>query len=118
MSGSSFSPNVYSFPSTFAGIPVEIQYEVEVSEDHRGRDVSIIPLSCLIGEHAVDLCEDAGFFHPDQLKKWLAQAEADYNSLLADDSEPNDYADPWAASAAEDRWIAQRDRVHYSRAGV
>jgi hypothetical protein len=67
MSGPSFSPNVCSFPSTFAGIPVEIQYEIEVDEDHRGGDVVIIPAACVIGDHAVDLCEDAGFFHPGQL---------------------------------------------------
>lgn len=118
MSGFQFSPETLTFGSTFAGIPVVIGYEVEVSEDHRGRDVEIIPTVCVIGQTGVDLCEDAGFFHPEQLKKWLAQAEADYNSLLADDSEPGDYADPWAASAAEDRWMAQRDHVHCSRAGV
>ncbi|WP_298236531.1 hypothetical protein [uncultured Azohydromonas sp.] len=118
MSGFDSSPNTFSFHSAFAGIPVVIEYEVEVNEDHRGRDVEIIPTVCVIGETGVDLCEDAGYFHPDQLKTWLTQAEADYNSLLADDSEPNDFADPWAASAAEDRWIAQRDQVHYARAGV
>ena len=118
MSGFQFSPETLTFNSTFAGIPVVIGYEIEVNEDHRGRDVEIIPTVCVIGETGVDLCEDAGLFHPDQLKQWLAQAEADYNSLFADDSEPDDYADPWAASAAEDRWIAERDHAHYSRAGV
>ncbi len=113
-----FSPNVFNFNSTFAGIPVVIEYEVEVNEDHRGRDVVIIPSTCVIGDQAVDLCEDAGFFHPEQLQKWLTQAEADYSGLFADDSEPDDYADLWAASAAEDRWIAQRDHAHYSRAGL
>ena len=113
MSSFEFSPGAFSFNSTFAGMPVEIQYEVEANEDHRGRDVSIIPVACVIGDHAVDLCEDAGFFHPVQLKKWLAQAEADYDSLLADDSEPADDADPWDASAAEDRWIAERERIHH-----
>ncbi len=113
MSGFQFSPETLTFDSTFAGIPVVIGYEVDVSEDHRGRDVEIIPTVCVIGETGVDLCEDAGFFHPEQLKKWLAQAEADYDSLLADDSEPDDDADPWAASAAEDRWIAERERIHH-----
>ena len=113
-----FSPNGFNFNSTFAGIPVVIEYGVEVNEDHRGRDVVVFPSACVIGDHAVDLCEDAGFFHPEQLQKWLAQAEADYSGLLADDSEPDGYADPWAACAAEDRWIALRDQVHYSRAGV
>ena len=117
MVDSDFSRSVYSFRSTFAGIPVEIQYEIEVNEDHRGRDVLIIPIACVIGEHAVDLCEDAGFFHPEQLKKWLAQAEADYNSLFADDGEPDAYTSPWAASSAEDRWIAERERIHHARAG-
>jgi hypothetical protein len=117
MSGFDSSPNTFSLTSTFAGIPVVIEYEIEVNEDHRGRDVVIIPTGCVIGDHAVDLCEDAGFFHFDQLKKWLAQAEADYNSLRADDSEPDDYTDPWAASAAEDRWIAERERIHHARAG-
>jgi hypothetical protein len=118
MSGFQFSPETLTFNSTFADIPVVIGYEVEVSEDHRGRDVEIIPTVCVIGQSGVDLCEDAALFHPEQLKKWLAQAEADYNSLFADDGEPDNYADPWAASAAEDRWIAERERVHYSRAGV
>ena len=117
MSGLDSSSNSLSFNSTFAGIPVVIEYEVEVNEDHRGRDVEIIPTVCLIGENGVDLCEDAGFFHPEQLKKWLAQAEADYDSLLADDSEPDDDADPRVASAAEDRWIAERERIHHARAG-
>ena len=108
-----FSPNVFNFNSTFAGIPVVIEYEVEVNEDHRGRDVVIIPSTCVIGDQAVDLCEDAGFFHPEQLKKWLTQAEGHYDSLLADDSEPDDDADPWAASAAEDCWIAERERIHH-----
>jgi hypothetical protein len=119
MSSSDFSPTTYGFSSTFAGIPVEIQYEVEVSEDHRGQDVLIIPLACVIGEHAVDLCEDAGYFHPDQLKSWLAQAEADFHSLFADDSEPEDNSDSaWTAAAAKDRFIAQRDWTHYARAGL
>lgn len=118
MSGVDSSPNTFGFNSTFAGIPVVIEYEVEINEDHRGRDVVIIPTACVIGDQAIDLCEDAGFFHPEQLKKWLVQAEADYNSLLADDSEPDDYAAPWAAAAAEDRWIAQRDHIHYCRAGL
>jgi hypothetical protein len=119
MSSSDFSPTVYGFPSAFAGIPVEIKYEIEVSEDHRGQDVSIIPLACVIGEHAVDLCEDAGYFHPDQLKSWLAQAQADYNGLFADDRGTDDCSDPdWAAAAAENRWIAERDRAHYARAGL
>lgn len=117
MVGSDFSRSVYSFRSTFAGIPVEIQYEIEVNEDHRGRDVVIIPTACVIGDHAVDLCEDAGFFHPEQLKKWLAQAEADHEKAGEDDSEPDDYADPWAASAAEDHWIAEREHIHHARAG-
>jgi hypothetical protein len=111
MSNFEFSPSAFGFNSTFASIPVVIGYEVEVNEDHRGRDVSIIPVACVISEQAVDLCEDAGFFHPEQLKKWLA--EADYESLLADDSEPDNYADPWAASVAEDRWIAERERIHH-----
>jgi hypothetical protein len=114
MSSFEFSPSVFSFNSTFASIPVVIGYEVEVNEDHRGRDVSIIPVACLIGEHAVDLCEDAGLFHSEQLKKWLAQAEADYNSLFAGDSEPDDHGDlSWAAAAAEDQWLAQRERIHH-----
>ncbi|WP_157118923.1 hypothetical protein [Azohydromonas lata] len=118
MSSFQFSPDVFKFDSTFAGIPVVIGYEVEVNEDHRGRDVEIIPTVCVIGQSGVDLCEDAGFFHAEQLKKWLAQAEGHYNGLFADDSEPDDYADLWAAYAAEDRWIAQRDHVHYCRAGL
>jgi hypothetical protein len=118
MSGFQFSPETLTFNSTFAGIPVVIGYEIEVSEDHRGRDVEIIPTVCVIGEAGVDLCEDAGYFHPEQLKTWLTQAEADYNGLLADDSEPDADTDPWSASDAEDRWIAQRDHVHYARAGV
>ena len=118
MSGFQFPPKTLTFDSTFAGIPVVIGYEIEVSEDLRGRDVEIIPTVCVIGEAGVDLCEEAGYFHPDQLKTWLAEAKADYKSLGADDSEPNDYASPWAASAAEDRWIAQRDHAHYSHAGV
>ena len=113
VSGLHFSPDVLSFNSTFAGIPVVIEYEVEVNEDHWGRDVVIIPTVCLIGKSGVDLCEDAGFFHPEQLKKWLTQAEGHYDSLLADDSEPADDADPWDASAAEDRWIAERERIHH-----
>lgn len=113
MSSLDSSSNSVSFNSTFAGIPVVIEYEVEVNEDHCGRDVSIIPVACVIGDHAVDLCEDAGLFHPAQLKKWLAQAEGDYDSLLADDREPDDDADPWAASAAEDRWIAEREHIHH-----
>jgi hypothetical protein len=118
VSGLHSSPDVLSFNSTFAGIPVEIQYEIEVSEDHRGRDVVVIPLACVIGEHAVDLCEDAGFSHPEQLKKWLAQAEADYESLFADDSEPDDHGDPtWAAAAAEDPWLARRERTHHCHEG-
>ncbi|NML16982.1 hypothetical protein [Azohydromonas caseinilytica] len=118
MSGFDSSPNTFSFHSAFAGIPVVIEYEVEVNEDHRGRDVEIIPTVCVINDKGVDLCEDAGYFHPDQLKTWLVEAEADYKSLGADDSEPEDYTVPWAASAAEDCWIAQRDHAHYSRAGV
>jgi hypothetical protein len=117
MLGSDFSRPVYSFRSTFAGIPVEIQYEIEVNEDHRGRDVVIIPTACVIGDHAVDLCEDAGFFHPQQLKKWLAQAEADQEKTGEDDSEPDDDADPWAATIAEDRWIAARERIHHWHEG-
>ena len=108
-----FSPGAFTFTSTLGSVPVVIQYEVDVSEDHRGRDVTVVPTLCLIGEHAVDLCEDAGFFHPAQLKQWLAQAEADYNSLFAADREPGDYFDPLAASVAEDRWIAERARIHH-----
>ncbi len=89
MTGSDFSPSVYSFNSTFAGIPVQIQYEVEANEDHRGRDVAVIPTACVIGDHEVDLCEDAGFFHPEQLKKWLAQAEADHEKAGEDAGEPD-----------------------------
>jgi hypothetical protein len=118
MSGFQFSPETLTFDSTFADIPVVIGYEIDVSEDHRGRDVEIIPTFCVIGETGVDLCEDAGFFHPEQLKKWLAEAEADYKSSGADNSEPDDYGDSaWAAVAAENCWIAQRDHVHYCRAG-
>ncbi|WP_029002043.1 hypothetical protein [Azohydromonas australica] len=117
MSGFDSSPNAFSFTSTFAGIPVVIEYQAEVNEDHRGQDVVIIPTACVIGDHAVDLCEDAGFFHPEQLKKWLAQAEADHEKAGEDDSEPDDYADPWAASVAEDRWIGERERIHHARAG-
>lgn len=114
MSGSDFSPDPFTFNSTFGSVPVVIQYEVDVSEDHRGRDVTVVPTLCLIGEHGMDLCEDAGFFHPEQLQKWLAQAEAAYNGLFADDSEPSDYGDPaWAAAAAEDQWLAQRERTHH-----
>jgi hypothetical protein len=114
MSSFEFSPSTFSFNSTFASLPVVIGYEVEINEDHRGRDVSVIPVACVIGAHAVDLCEDAGLFHPDQLKKWQAQAEADYENLFADDSEPDDYGDPvWAAAAAEDQWLAQRERTHH-----
>jgi hypothetical protein len=119
MSSFEFSPSAFSFNSTFASIPVVIGYEVEINEDHRGRDVSIIPVACVIGEHAVDLCEDAGLFHSEQLKKWLAQAEADYNSVFADDLEPGNCIDPdWAAAAAENRFIAERDNAHYSQAGL
>jgi hypothetical protein len=113
VSGLHFSPDVFSFNSTSAGLPVVIQYEVDVSEDHRGRDVTVVPTLCLIGEHGVDLCEDAGFFHPPQLKQWLAQADGHYESLFADDGEPDDHADPWAATAAEDRWLAERERIHH-----
>jgi hypothetical protein len=123
MSSSDFSPTVYSFASTFAGIPVEIQYEIEVNEDHRGRDVEIIPTVCVIGENGVKLCEDAGFFHPDQLKKWLAQAEADYANLGGgDDFDGPDSCSPadldHFASRAEDQFIAERDRAHFGRAGL
>ncbi|WP_156902173.1 hypothetical protein [Azohydromonas australica] len=86
-----FSPSIYSFKSTFAGIPVEIQYEIEVNEDHRGRDVVVIPTTCVIGSHEVDLCEDAGFFHPEQLRIWLAQAEADHEKVGEDDGEPDHF---------------------------
>jgi hypothetical protein len=113
MSSFELSPSAFSFHSNFASIPVVIGYEVEVNEDHRGRDVSIIPVACVIGEHAVDLCEDAGLFHPEQLKRWLVQAEADYENLSANDGEAEDHADPWAAFAAEDRWLAERESVHH-----
>ena len=121
MSGSSFSPNGYHFDSTFAGIPVEIRYEIEVNEDHRGRDVVIVPMVCVIGEHEIDLCEDAGFFHPEQLKKWLAQAEADHEQAGEDDGEP-DCAFPgeseiFLAARAEDQFIAKRQQAHYSCTG-
>jgi hypothetical protein len=117
VSSSPFS-NTHRFNSTFAGIPVVIKYEVEVSEDHRGADVEVIPLVCVIDGHEVDLCEDAGLFHPQQLQTWLGEAEADYKDGGDDfdgyDDTPSDYD----AAAAEDRWIAQRDHAHYSRAGV
>jgi hypothetical protein len=129
VSGFQLSPSGYSFASTFAGIAVEIQYEVEVSEDHRGRDVEIIPTVCVIGENGVDLCEDAGFFRPDQLKKWLAQAQAqaqaqaDYANLGgSDDFDGPESCSPadtdYFASCAEDQFIAERDRAHYGRAGL
>jgi hypothetical protein len=123
VSGFQLSTSGYSFTSTFAGIAVEIQYEVEVSEDHRGRDVEIIPTVCVIGENGVKLCEDAGFFHPDQLKKWLAQAEADYANLGGgDDFDGPESCSPadtdYFASCAEDQFIAERDRTHYGRAGL
>jgi hypothetical protein len=121
MSGSNFSPNVYGFDSTFAGIPVEIRYEIEVDEDHRGRDVVIVPMVCVIGEHEIDLCEDAGFFHPEQLKKWLVQAEADHEKAGEDDDEPNCFlsgeVEIFLAARAEDQFIAQRQQAHYSRTG-
>jgi hypothetical protein len=118
MAVSNFFPSVYSFNTTFAGIPVEIQYEIEVNADHHGRDVAIIPTACVIGDHAVDLCEDAGFFHPEQLKTWLAEAESHYKDDGDDNREPADHTDSaWAAAAAEDQWMAQRDRAHYAHAG-
>jgi hypothetical protein len=118
MSGSRFTPDTFTFNSTFGSVPVVIQYEVDMSEDHRGRDVTVVPTLCLIGEHGIDLCEDAGFFHPEQLKTWLAEAEADSENIGADDSEPADHTDSAWAAAAEDQWIAQRDHAHYARAGL
>jgi hypothetical protein len=123
MSGSRFTPDTFTFNSTFGSVPVVIQYEVDVSEDHRGRDVTVVPTLCLIGEHGIDLCEDAGFFHPAQLKTWLAKAEANYKSLGqgADDTPDDDLPSgtlEYLAAAAEDHWIAQRERAHYSRAGL
>ncbi|MDZ5459253.1 hypothetical protein [Azohydromonas lata] len=114
----SLSSNALSFNSTFGTLPVEIQYEVEISEDHRGSDFEIIPLACIVNGHEIDLCEDAGLFHADQLKSWLAQAEAAYKGLLADDSEPNQFVDlDYEAARAEDRFIAERERVHHARMG-
>lgn len=112
--------NIHSFPSTFAGIPVVIKYEVEVSEDHRGADVEVVPLVCVIDGREVDLCEDAGLFHPQQLQTWLAEAQT-HAKEGGDAAEPDILdvvADVFAAAAAEDRWIAERDHVHYSRAGL
>jgi hypothetical protein len=68
MSGFDSSSSTFSFNSTFADTPVIVEYEVEVNEDHRGQDAVVIPTACVIGDHAVDLCEDAGFFHPEQLR--------------------------------------------------
>lgn len=114
------STPTFSFNSTFAGIPVVIEYEVEVSEDHRGADTEVIPLVCVINGHEVELCEDAGLFHPQQLQTWLAEAEA--HAKDGDGAAEPDVldvvADVFTAAAAEDRWIAERDHVHYSRAGL
>jgi hypothetical protein len=111
--------STHRFTSNFAGIPVVIKYEVEVREDHRGADIDVIPLICVIAGHEVELCENAGFFHLEQLKTWLAEAEADYENIGADDGEPVDHTDSaWAAAAAEDQWIAQRDHAHYAHAGL
>jgi hypothetical protein len=118
VSGSLLS-NTHSFISTFAGIPVVIEYEVEVSEDHRGADVEVIPLVCVLDGREVDLCEDAGLFHAQQLQTWLAEAESHYKDDGDDNSEPADHTDSaWAAAAAEDQWMAQRDRAHYAHAGL
>ena len=103
MSSSSFSPNTHSFRSTFAGIPVVIKYEIEVSEDHRGADAEVIPLVCVIDGHEVDLCEDAGLFHPEQLQTWLAQAEARAREGGDDFDGDDDTPDAYDAAAAEDR---------------
>lgn len=122
MSGFQLSPSSYSFDGAFAGIPVEIQYQVDASEDHSGCDVTIVPTVCVINEHAIDLCEDAGYFHTEQLKTWLAEAEADYKSLGrgADDAPynylPGDTLDYLAA--AEDCWIALRDHVYCAGTGL
>jgi hypothetical protein len=114
----SLSSKALSFDSTFGTLPVEIQYEVEINEDHRGADIEIIPLACIVNGHEIDLCEDAGLFHADQLKSWLAQAEADYKDLLADDSEPESFVDlDYEAARAEDRFIAERERIHHARTG-
>jgi hypothetical protein len=118
------SSNTFRFTSTFAGIPVEIQYEIEVSEDHTSADVDVIPMVCFIdgNEIEVDLCEDAGLFHPQQLATWLVEAQADYQNLgTVDIDEPDicSSADSeYFAARAEDQFIAQRDHAHYSRAGV
>lgn len=123
MSSVDFSTNTYSFGSTFADMPVKIEYEIDVSEDHRGRDVNIVPTYCVIlgpdgTAHRIDLCEDAGLFHIDTLRKWQAEAEADAKG--SDDGEPeyNGAPSDFAAAAAEDRWIAARDQAHYCRAGL
>jgi hypothetical protein len=119
MTVSSFLSNTHGFRSTFAGIPVVIKYEVEVSEDHRGADTEVIPPVCVIDGREVDLCEDAGLFHPQQLQTWLAEAEA-HAEDGGDAAEPDILdvvADVFAAATAEDRWIAERDHAHYSRAG-
>ncbi|WP_157270598.1 hypothetical protein [Azohydromonas aeria] len=114
----SLPSNTYRFNSTFAGIPVEIEYEIEVSEDHRGADVYVLPMVCILNGHEVDLCEDAGLFHPQQLQTWLAEAEA-HAKDGGNDFDGGDYTpDAYDAAAAEDRWIAQLDHAHYSRAGV
>lgn len=119
MSGFQFSPDAFHFDSTFAGIPVVIEYEVDVSEDHAGRDVSIVPTLCVIGDRGVDLCEDAGLFHTEQLKTWLAEAESHFAGDV-DDGEPDgfDADDGYVAAAAEDRFIAERDHAHYALAGL
>jgi hypothetical protein len=121
MSGFRFSPETLTFNSTFAGIPVVIEYEVEINEDHRGRDIGIVPTVCVIGEVGVDLCEDAGYFHPDQLKKWLAQAEADYANLGGGDDfgVPEYYSTTdleYFAARAEDQFVAERDHAYYAHA--
>jgi hypothetical protein len=87
----SLPPNTYRFTSTFAGLPVQIQYVVEVSEDHTGADVEVIPEVCFLdgNDTEIDLCEDAGLFHPQQLEIWLSEALAHYKNLgTADYDEP------------------------------
>lgn len=89
----SLPSNTYRFTSTFAGIPVRIQYVIEVSEDQASADVEVIPEVCFLdcSDVEIDLCEDAGLFHPQQLATWLAEAQADYQNLGT-----ADYDDPEA----------------------
>lgn len=105
------APGAFLIDYDMAGTPVQVEYEVQVNEDERGRDTELVATRIWFGSMPLD----ADLIHPEERELIDAAVKADFDGEPDVDEPSSGYDDGSAAAAAEDAFIAARDHAHYSR---